>query len=266
MADAVEHSGCEFRSTGGATIQNDPVRMRRRRGGGNLNHRTGKASGGPELLQGIQQDGSRWGSAIPLLWWIVACVVAFLPFAHDTSAWDAVRLHVPGNQGNWWHLLAGAPFFLAFPMIWIRLRSLYASEPMSRIARRVLWTLAGLSMIGTLLVESPFLLHLAGTSDWQRFAVLGLGLGILIASVLTLTLRYRRMSPRRACIAALATAYLANASLCLVVYSGATGSLNTRSGWLVTMILVWPMAGELGWMLTGPALTSAGVQPREVSR
>jgi hypothetical protein len=192
-----------------------------------------------------------------LLLWATAGVVVFLPFAFDTSAWDAVRLHVPGNQGNWWHFLAGAPFFLAFPMIWIRLRSLYSDEPLTAMARRVVLSLAGLSMLGTLLVESPFLLHLAGTSAWQRFVVLSLGLGIMIASVAILLLRRGQISPRRACIAAIETAYLANASLCLVVYSEATGARSSRSGWLVTMTIIWPMALELVFLLIGSFRSSA---------
>ena len=148
-----------------------------------------------------------------LLAWLAAGAVAFLPFAFNTSAWDAVRLHVPGNQGNWWHFLAGAPCFLALPMIWLRLRALFSNQPSTPAGRRVLWCVAGLSTIGTLLVESPFLLHLAGTSQWQRFVVLGLGFGIMIASGVILLLRRRILYPTQACIAALNTAYLANLSL-----------------------------------------------------
>ena len=55
-----------------------------------------------------------WVNAIALLIWLLAGAVAFLPFAFNTSPWDAVTLRVPGNQGNWWHALVGAPFFLAF--------------------------------------------------------------------------------------------------------------------------------------------------------
>ena len=69
--------------------------------------------------------GSAWANAFALLIWLAAGIVAFIPFAFDTSPWDAVTFRVPGNQGNWWHFLAGAPFFLAYPMIWLRLRSLF---------------------------------------------------------------------------------------------------------------------------------------------
>ena len=192
--------------------------------------------------------GSRWINAIALLLWLIAAAVAFLPFAFDTSPWDAVRLHVPGNQGNWWHVLVGAPFFLAFPMIWLRLRALLL-EPFATTGRRFIATAIGLSIGGTILVEAPFLLHLAGTSDWQRFLILGLGFGIIIVSALVLLWRRQYISPLRACLIGLETAYLANVALCLVVYSGATGTTWSRSGWLVSAFLVWPIAAELVWLL-----------------
>jgi hypothetical protein len=91
----------------------------------------------------------------------------------------------------------------------------------------------------------PFLLHLAGTSDWQRLSILGLGFGIVITSAIFLFLRRRDISATRACLVALDAAYLANAALCLVVYSAATGTVWSRSGWLVTMVIVWPMVLEL---------------------
>jgi hypothetical protein len=188
-------------------------------------------------------------NTIALLIWLAAAAVAFLPFAFDTSAWDAVTLHVPGNQGNWWHFLAGAPFFLAYPMIWLRLRALFSARPSTAMGRRVIWCFVGLSIVGTILVEVPFLLHLAGTSEWQRFAVLSLGFGIVVASAVILFLRRRSISPTRACIAGLETAYLANAALCLVVYAGAAGNLGSRSGWFVAAVIVWPIAGELVWLL-----------------
>src|SRR5580704_11845697 len=108
-----------------------------------------------------------WFNVIGLLVSAAAGVVAFLPFALDTSPWDAVTLRVPGNQGNWWHALVGAPFFLAFPMIWLRLRA-FSKRLSSSGGRRLIWIVVGLSILGTVLVELPFLFHLAGTSEWQR--------------------------------------------------------------------------------------------------
>jgi len=101
-----------------------------------------------------------------------------------------------------------------------------------------------------MLVETPFLLHLAGTSDWQRFAVLGLGFGVMTASGALLLLRRRQIAPTHACIAGLDTAYLANTSLILVVYAGAPGSVSSRTGWFVAMVIVWPIALELVWILS----------------
>src|ERR1700677_4236149 len=130
-----------------------------------------------------------------LVIWLLAGGVAFIPFAFDTSPWDAVTLRVPGNQGNWWHFLAGGPFFLAYPMIWLKLRALFSNRLSTAMERRAIWIVAGLSALGTILVEVPFLLHLAGTSEWQRLAVLGLGFGILIVSAFLLYTRRCRMLP-----------------------------------------------------------------------
>ena len=206
---------------------------------------TSKATG---IALSKERPYPAWVNAIALLLWLLAGAVAFLPFAFDTSPWDALTFRVPGDQGNWWHFLAGAPFFLAFPMIWLRLRALFSSRPSTPTGRRLVWSIVGLSTAGTIAVETPFLLHLAGTSDWQRFAVLSLGFGIVIASAVILFLRRRHISPTRACLAGLNTAYLANAALCLVVYSDAPGSLASRSGWPITMTIVWPMLFELAWL------------------
>jgi hypothetical protein len=189
-----------------------------------------------------------WINGVALLVWLLAGGVAFLPFAFDTSPWDAVTLRVPGNQGNWWHFLAGAPFFLAFPMIWLRVRSLVSTNPSTAVGRRILWSAVIASIAGTVAVETPFLLHLAGTSEWQRFSVLGLGFGIVVASAVILFLSRARISPTRACFAGIDTAYLANAALCLVVYSGAPGNIASRSSWFITIVIVWPILAELIWI------------------
>ncbi len=132
-------------------------------------------------------------------------------------------------------------------MIWIRSRLLASKHTPNRTGQRLIWIVVCLSMCATVAVETPFLLHLAGTSDWQRLAILCLGFGIIIASGAVLFLLRRRISPTRACLIGLSTAYLANAALCLVVDSGAEGPVTSRSGWLITMIIVWPMALEIAW-------------------
>ena len=70
---------------------------------------------------------------------------------------------------------------------------------------------------------------------------------MIIASGAVLFWRRDRLTGPRIALAALTTAYLANASLCLVVYSDARGTLKSRCGWLITMIIVWPMIVELIW-------------------
>ena len=204
------------------------------------------------ISSAIKAEGRRpprWYSALRLIVWLVASVAVFLPFAVGTSPFDAVTLRVPGNQGNWWHALVGAPFFLAFPMVWFRLRALFSNRLSRPATRRALWTVAALSVFGTIAVETPFLLHLAGTSEWQRLSVLALGFGILIASGILLYLRRHRMPPNSACLAALNAAYLGNAALCLVVYSDSPGPFSSKAGWYVTVIVFWPILAELIWHL-----------------
>jgi|SRR5450631_1586254 len=165
-----------------------------------------------------EKRDSTWVNGIALLLWILAGVVAFLPFAFDTSPWNALTLRVPGNQGNWWHALVGAPFFLAYPMIWLRLRSLFSARLSTAVGRRMIWVAVVLSVGGTILVQVPFLLHLAGTSDWQRLSVLSLGFGIVIAS---------------------ATICLYDAVVCLLL----------RRAWSVSPLLISPM-WHCVWLFT----------------
>jgi hypothetical protein len=192
-----------------------------------------------------------WFNACALLISVAAGVTAFLPIALYTSPWDAVRLRVPGDQGNWWHLLVGAPYFLAFPMIWLCLRALFSKGLSTPAGRRVIWTVVALSIGGTISVTLPFLLrlgNLAHMNEWRRLAILGPTFGILIASGALLFFSRRSIPPTRATLVGLNTAYLTNAALCLVVYGPMPGTVSSRYGWIVTMVLVWPMLLELVWI------------------
>lgn len=191
----------------------------------------------------------RWLSAILLLVWMGAAVGVFLPFAVGTSPLDAVLLRVPGEQGNWWHVLVGAPFLLAFPTIWLRLRALFSTQLSTPPGRRLLWIAVALSVLGTFLVETPFLLHRAGTSELQRLSVIALGFGLVLTSGAILLARRHDISSDRACLIGLNAAYLANAWLCLIVYGEMSFRSQSRSGWYLTIVIVWPMAIELVWLL-----------------
>src|SRR5205807_3262695 len=85
-----------------------------------------------------EQRESIWFNAVALVISVAAAVTAFLPIALNTSPWDAVRLKVPGNQGNWWHALIGAPYFLGFPMAWVCLRSLFPGRLSTPFGRRLM--------------------------------------------------------------------------------------------------------------------------------
>jgi hypothetical protein len=204
---------------------------------------------GQSLLE--EEQDPTWFNAVALLISVVAGVTAFLPIALYTSPWDAVRLRVPGDQGNWWHLLVGAPYFLAFPMIWLHLRALFSRGLSTRAGRRVIWIVVALSICGTIAVTLPFVLrlgNLAHMNEWRRLSILGPTYGILIASGALLFLFRRSILPTRAALAGLNAAYLANAALCLVVYGPMPGTIPSRYGWIVTMVVVWPMLLELVWI------------------
>ena len=217
---------------------------------------------GEEVLVGDSVEEDRppiWFNVGALVISIVAGIVAFLPLALYTSPWDAVRFRVPGNEGNWWHLLIGAPFFLAFPMIWLHLRSLFAKRLSTLAGRRLIWTAVSMSICGTISVTVPFLLrlgNLARMNEWRRLSILCPALGIIIASGGLLLLRRRQILPTRACLAGLITAYLANAALCLVVYGPMAGTARSKAGWIVATVIVWPMLLELLWIFVQSFRTS----------
>ena len=128
----------------------------------------------------------RLANIFMLLVWITAGIGIMLPFALGTSPLDALLLKVPNNEGNWWHALVGLPFFLSLPMIWLHLRILNSTQLPTPLVRYVLWIVIIFSALGTLLVETPFLLHRAGTSELQRLEVIFLGIGIILFNAIFL--------------------------------------------------------------------------------
>lgn len=198
-----------------------------------------------------EERAPTWFNAVALLIWVTAVVVAFLPIALYTSPWDAVRFRVPGNEGNWWHFLIGAPYFFAFPMVWLRLRALFSRRLSTPAGRRLIWIVVAFSICGTISVTLPFLLRLGNLSrmnEWRRLSILCPTLGIILASGLLLFFRRREIPPTRASLVGLNTAYLTNAALCLVVYAPMPGTAPSKLGWIVTVVIVWPMLLELLWI------------------
>jgi hypothetical protein len=193
----------------------------------------------------VQEEPSTLFRILMLVVSLIAGALVFIPFAVHTSPLNAVMLNVPGDQGNWWHVLIGAPFFLAFPMIWLRLRVFFSKELSTSIERRVIWIVTILCVCGTFAVELPFLLHRAGTSEAQRLAVLFLGYGIPIITAVLVVKRRGKISSTQACLIGLNAAYLANAGLCLPVYGQVAGALSSKPGWLVMLVIVWPMLLEI---------------------
>ena len=176
----------------------------------------------------------------------VAGVAAFLPFSVNTSAWSAVTLRVPGDQGNWWHFLAGAPFFLMFPMMWLLVRSLLSLKA-TAVERRILWGLASISVCGTLLVEVPVIFRMGnlvqmGLRRQLELVVPSVGLLVLCAAVLIS--RRKMLNADSATLVGLCAAYLANAAFCLGMYA----PYAPQSGWYTTMVLIWLIALQVLWI------------------
>lgn len=134
-------------------------------------------------------------------------------------------------------------------MIWLRLGILNSAQISTLLVRRILWIVIIFSALGTLLVETPFLLHLAGTSEQQRLEVIFSGIGIILISGIFLYVKRKKLYPTQAIVIGLTAAYLANAFLCLIVYGEAKFNNQSRSGWYVTLVIVLPMLIELIWLL-----------------
>jgi len=204
-----------------------------------------------------------WFNVAALMISVAAVVTAFLPIALNTSPWDAVRFRVPGDQGNWWHLLIGLPYFLAFPMAWVCLHSLLSRRRFASYGRRPIWVIVVLSICGTLTISVPFLLRLGNLAHMKPgrwLLILGPTYGILVASGMLLVLARHRILPARACLAGLNAAYLANAAFCLAVYAPMPGTARSKAGWFVTMVIVWPMLLELAWIFIRSLKTPAMVR------
>ncbi|MDB5133240.1 MAG: hypothetical protein JWR02_2989 [Mucilaginibacter sp.] len=191
----------------------------------------------------------RVANMLMLLVWIAAATGIMLPFALGTSPLDALLLKVPNNEGNWWHALVGLPFFLSLPMIWLHLHVLNSSQWLTLPVKCVLWIVIIVSALGTLLVETPFLLHRAGTSELQRLEVIFLGIGIILTAGVFLFVNRKDLHTTRAIFIGIATTYLANAFLCLIVYGETKFQDQSRSGWYLTLVVALPIMIEWIWLL-----------------
>ena len=190
-----------------------------------------------------------WVNAFMLAIWLLAGIIPFIPFAWASSPWVAVTQRLSGNGGDYWHILIGVPFFLAYPMIWLRLRPLFSTQLSTPIERRLIWSAVACSVACTTLVHVPYLLHLVGTSEDQRLSVPSLIFGLAACGAMAALLLRRPISPTRACLVGLDAAYLANATLCLIMFREPSGLHWWRVGWLVSVVIYWPILLELMWLL-----------------
>jgi len=191
----------------------------------------------------------RLENILMIIVWLIAAIGVLLPFALGTSPLDALLMRVPNNEGNWWHVLVGLPFFLSLPMIWMRWHVLNSATVPALLVRRIFWIMIIFSAFGTLLVETPFLLHRAGTSERQRLEVIFLGMGIILLAGIFLFVKQKKLHPTIACIIGATAAYLANAFLCLIVYGEEKFGNQSRDGWYVTAVIVLPIFIDAIWLM-----------------
>src|SRR2546430_7994074 len=87
-------------------------------------------------------------------------------------------------------------YLLAYPAIWLHARWPGAERAPKKTGQQVLWGVLLLSALGTVAVQSPFVLHRAGTSELQRLAIIVTGFGFLLTGAASLFRRRDRKSTR----------------------------------------------------------------------
>jgi hypothetical protein len=202
---------------------------------------------GLEILNYAATDEPRstplWVRGVALAVSLAAAAVIFLPFTWDTSPWDVVG-HWPWVWEDLKFTLLAIPFFLAFPMVWIRVRLLFphAIRPAERI---IIWTIALLAVSATIWVEGIFIPEALRDRDWSEWFV-GTPPIVLLAGATPTFVRRRRITPLNRIIAGLNTVYLGNAVMCVIGFAGAQDF-----GWYMTIAVGSFMVFEFFWIILG---------------
>jgi hypothetical protein len=177
---------------------------------------------------------------IALLISIPAIAIVFLEFAESTSPWNVVVSPLSEGYGSDWPLsLLGVPFFLAFPLAWLALRSLFSSR-ISLTELVIAWAIIGISLAATIvfniMVLHDILLYGGGAPKPPIF----MSITILVAGALLLIFRRRHLTRAHAPLIALYIAYLANATLCILGFDSIQ-----NLGWYLTI----PVAAVMIFLL-----------------
>jgi hypothetical protein len=178
--------------------------------------------------------------AVTLAISIPAIAIVFLEFAESTSPWMVVVSPFPDGYASDWPLpLLGVPFFLAFPLAWLALRSLFSSR-ISLTELVIAWAIIGISLAATILfnimVLHDILLYGGGNPKLPIF----ISTTILVAGALSLIFRRRHITRAYAPLIVLYIAYLANAALCVLGFDN-----HQNIGWYLTI----PVAAVMIFLL-----------------
>jgi hypothetical protein len=175
-----------------------------------------------------------WLGVARLITAITAVVIVFLDFAYHVSPFDVGREFVspPGSNRDWEVMRLAGPFFLAFPLLWMRARQLFA---------------VSLSLPEYLLIRIAAAVSAATTAWWfvprlfemdrhdlftmQSAVVIGGFMAIPVGAFILIFWRQRIDRDGKAAIA-LHAAYISNAIMCICGFD------SGDPGWYLTVVVV----------------------------
>lgn len=181
-----------------------------------------------------------WPGLVALLISLPSAAVVFLDFAYHTSPWNVVAEFIADGvhfSSDWQLALFAAPFFLAFPLMWYGIRSIFSAK-LSGQEGIGIWSLIGLSACATLIVDANLM------SDYFHYhtggELIAVALGIVIAAPTAIVCWRKRFSAERYRLIGLYICYLANGAICLIAFAE-----YQNLGWYITLIVVCGMLVEL---------------------
>jgi hypothetical protein len=199
-----------------------------------------------EVLEYAPANGpesrTKWSGVIALVISLPLTAVVFLDFAEGISPWNVASAFVFDELHFWsmedWQLaLCAAPFFLAFPLMWLGIRSIFSAK-LSGPESIGVWSLVGLSACATLIIDADLMVDFFRYHNGGELAAVGPG--IVVGAAAAIVCRRRHFSAERCRLIGLYVCYVANGIVCLIAFAE-----NQNLGWYVALIIVCGMSGEL---------------------
>jgi hypothetical protein len=212
-----------------------------------------------EVLEYAPANGpesrTKWSGVIALVISLPSTAVVFLDFAEGISPWNVASAFVFDELHFWsmedWQLaLCAAPFFLAFPLMWLGIRSIFSAK-LSGPESIGVWSLVGLSACATLIIDADLMVDFFHYHNGGE--LVAVGLGFVIGAPALIFCRRRRLSAERSRPVGLYICYVANGVICLIAFAE-----NKNLGWYVSLVIVCGMCAELMRLLFAkkqPAMT-----------